>query len=499
MAEHLKGLSPKERKQFRRLEMIPGSLVWLTFILAIVLSFIKPLWVIYFIIVFDLYWLIRVSYFVFYLFISMRRYKAAVSTDWLPLVKKQDNWQRIYHLVFLPTVKEPVEVLRTTLDAILASGYPPDKIMIVLAGEERAEEHFNPKAKQLQEEYGNKFYKFWTTRHPADLPGEIIGKGSNLNYSGHLIKKKIDQLDIPYEDIIVTSFDCDTSAHPQYFACLTYKYLTHPKPTRTSYQPIAFYNNNMWQANPVMRITAFGTTFWIMTELCRPERLYTFSSHSMSFKMLVDVGFWQKDIVTEDSRIFLQGFFKYDGDYSTTPMFIPVSMDTVEAGNWKISFKNLYKQQRRWAWGVEHFPYMLWRFRKNKKIPWLKKLYYGWNLGEGMYSWATAPILIFLLGRLPLAVAGNDPHLIVQNAPFVLEKLMAVAMVGIYASAFISLFLLPPMPKQYKRWSWLIMLLQWILLPLTLIVFGSIPATDAQTRLMLGKYLGFWVTEKARK
>ena len=165
----------------------------------------------------------------------------------------------------------------------------------------------------------------------------------------------------------------------------------------------------------------------------------------------------------------------------------------------KKSFKNLYNQQRRWAWGVEHFPYMMTRFKKNKKIPFRKKLFYAWNLTEGMYSWATAPILIFALGRLPLWVAAHDPHLIVQNAPYILEWLMGFAMVGIYASALASFFLLPPRPNKFKKSGWLIMLLQWILLPITLIVFGSIPATDAQTRLMLGKYLGFWVTEKSRK
>jgi hypothetical protein len=205
--------------------------------------------------------------------------------------------------------------------------------------------------------------------------------------------------------------------------------------------------------------------------------------------------------VTEDSRIFLQCFIRYGGDYTVTPLFIPVSMHTAKASTlWK-SMVNLYKQQRRWAWGVEHFPYMCWHFfvGDGRGIPFAKKVKYLWNLGEGMYSWASAPIILFVFSRLPLAVirgGSSGESVLAQTAPFVLEWLLGIAMLGILASALFSLQLLPPHPRGRTMSTHFIAVLQWLLLPITLLFFGAIPAVDAQTRLMLGKHLGFYVSEK---
>ena len=118
-----------------------------------------------------------------------------------------------------------------------------------------------------------------------------------------------DKKEWKYENVIVTVFDIDTICDRQYFTYLTYLYCTHPNPTRTSFQPVALFNNNMWESPAILRIMAFGTTFWIMTTLARQDSLVTFSSHSMSFKALVDVGYHEKKIVSEDSRIFYQCSF----------------------------------------------------------------------------------------------------------------------------------------------------------------------------------------------
>ncbi len=492
---------PKTRL-YRTLEILPGVAVWLSFILAIGLSFFAPLTAIYFIILFDLYWLFRVIYFIIFLSFAWGKYRNAITTDWISKLKADvPHWREYYHLVIFPTYKEGLDVIRPTLDALLDSTYPADRLIVVLAGEERASEHFAKISSQIKTEYADKFGHFLITVHPDGLHGEIIGKGANSAYAAAQAKKIVDKEKLDVSRVIVSCFDSDTIVHPEYLAATAFAYATHPDPTHSSFQPVVLFNNNIWESPAIMRLAAFGTTFWIMSELARPDRLFTFSSHSMSLKALVDVGYWEKDVVSEDSRIFLQCFFHYKGNYSVTPIYIPVSMDTVMSSNiWK-SLKSLYVQQRRWAWGVEHFPYMFVRFAQTPEIGWYIRLKYLFMQCEGMYSWATAPILIFLLGHLPLWVADRSVQttFLAQSAPYILEQLLTMAMAGIFVSAALSLFLLPPPPKAHRPIRFFVMLAQWALLPVSSIIFSALPAIDAQTRLMLGRYLGFAVTEKVRK
>ena len=385
------------------------------------------------------------------------------------------------------------------MESLLKSACPKDRMIVVLGGEERAKDIFLPKVKAIQEKYGDKFHSLLVTLHPSDLPGEMKGKGSNVHWIGERVHDKIRELGIPVDDVLVHSFDVDTVAHPQYFACVAYRFLTVENPHRASYQPMVLYNNNLWESPAVVRVCMFGTTFWLMTELPRAEGMMTFSSHSMTLKMLVDVGFHQADIVSEDSRIFLQALVRYSGDYRVVPIHLPVSMDTVMSGNYWKAMLALYKQMRRWGYGAENFPYMAMHFARDKRMPAWTKIKFLWKQIEGAYTWATVPLLIFLLGRLPFWLAPDQfrSYAVFQNTPFTLEWLMRFAMIGAFVSAFTAMTLLPPRPKYVPRWQTpIVTVFQWILLPVTFVLFGAFPAIDAQTRLMLGKYMGFYVSPK---
>jgi len=507
-------LEGKDRIIFRALEILPGFLAWLTLLGVVLLSWLAPVGIAFFIIAFDLYWFLKTVYLSLHLRASFKVMREHLKINWLEKVQRINptptlplarggrggGWQDIYHLIILPFYKEPLEVIDETLKSLLAANYPNDKFIVVLTAEERAGEEARETGQRIKEKYKDKFFSFLLTAHPQDILGELAGKGSNETWAGRKAKELIDSLKIPYENIIVSVFDVDARVYPDYFGCLTYYFLASEKPHQSSFQPIPVFNNNIWEAPALSRVVASSCTFWQMMQQVRPERLATFSSHAMSFKALVEMDFWNVKNVSEDSRIFWKSLMFYDGDYQVIPLYYPVSMDANLAETFWQTTKNVYKQQRRWGWGAENIPYFLFGCLKNKKMPLGKKLRFTFNQLEGFWSWATNALLIFLLGWLPLFLGGEKFNLTVlsYNLPRLTRWIMTFAMVGLVSSAIYSMVLLPPRPAGHPWRKYFYMVFQWILMPLTIILFGSIPGLEAQTRLMLGKYMGFWVTPKVR-
>ncbi|MDP3015320.1 MAG: glycosyltransferase family 2 protein [bacterium] len=521
-------------KLYRFYEIIPGSLAWTTIILIFLLSWLAPALTAIFIILFDIYWLLKTIYLSFHLRATFSKMRENLKIDWLEKLKKCHcerseaisitkgllrrsaprndsiasgnsgrNWSNVYHLIILPMYKEPYEVVKESFESLIKTNYPKDKFIVVLATEEQGGEPAQETAKKIQQEFGNKFFKFLIATHPANIANELPGKGSNQAWATKEVKRLIiDPLKIPYENILTSVFDIDTQVLPDYFSRLTYVFLTCENPQRSSFQPIPFFTNNIFQAPALGRVIAFSCTFWQMMQQSRPERLTTFSSHSMPFKALVEIGFWNTDIVSEDSRIFWQCYFHYNADWRVEPLFYPVSMDANVTPKFWQTMLNLYKQQRRWGWGCENIPYMLDGFRKNKKISFRKKIHWAFNAIEGFHSWATNALIIFALGWLPLMLGGADFNftLLSYSLPQITHWIMTLAMFGIITSAILSVILLPPKPDWFKKRHYFFYFLQWALMPITLIIFGAFPGLEAQTRLMLGgKFrLGFWVTPKQR-
>jgi hypothetical protein len=494
----------KNRRTYRLLEIFPGAFSWFTLIAVIVLSWLKPVWMAVFVIAFVTYFFFRTLYFSFHLTSSYRKMREYEKIDWLKKLEAlpEKRWQEIYQLVVYPVYRESLEIVRAGFKSLVDSDWPKEKMIAVLTYEERAGREAEELAQAIGKEFENKFFKLVSTCHPGNLPGEIAGKGSNENWGIKKAKETvIDSLKIPYEKIIVSSFDADSVVFPRYFSCLAYHYLTCKNPLRTSFQPIPLFINNIWQAPPISKIFSFSASFWEMMCLERTEKLITFSSHSMSFRALVDAGFYQPDVVSEDSRIFWQCFLEFDGNYEVVPVYYPISMDANVSSSFFKTMKAVYRQIRRWAYGVENVPYYLFGFAKNKKIPFSRKFSLGFTAFETYWSWATNSFMIFLLGWLPIVIGGDEfrQTMLSYSLPILTRDILTVGMIGLVASAFFSIMVIKPKSVSLGPQKYFLLALEWFLLPLVMMVFVSLPALEAQTRLMLGKYMGFWPTEKFRK
>lgn len=556
---HASDLTGSDRVLYRLLEILPGFVSWGTIVLVVLLSWKAPIAAAFFIIAFDLYWLLKTFYLSLHQRHSWKRLLHNMQVDWQARVQPL-KYEHLYHLVILPFYKESEETVEEACAALARSVYDKSRFIVVLASEERAGDEAQQIAERVRAKYESVFGIMLITTHPKDLPGEIKGKGPNITYAAEQTRDRIIRpRKIPYEDVIVSAFDIDTVVEPQYFLCLTWHFLTTEDPHHSSFQPVPLYNNNIWDVPAISRVAAFSSTLWQMIQQERGEKLTTFSSHAISFKALNEVGFWQKNMISDDSRIFWNLYVANDGNYKTVALAYPVSMDaTLAPSTWQ-TLINIYRQQFRWLWGVENLPYMMFCFIKNKHIPLRKRLYHSMIQLEGWWSLATHPLMIFLLGWLPIVLGGDAfrDTVLSHNLPYITRDLMIVAMLGLVLAAAIAFSLMPRVPvtppKRMARIAQALFLLtllgsigvmfgvipgltvdarlgalylfggltvllaffsflpnkqlryvgatvQWLLIPFTITIFGAIPGLHTQARLTLGKYVGaFWVTPKHRK
>jgi hypothetical protein len=249
-----------------------------------------------------------------------------------------------------------------------------------------------------------------------------------------------------------------------------------------------------------MRVIATGNSFWVMVESVRQGRLRNFASHAQPLQALVETDFWSLTSPVEDGHQFYRSYFTFNGDYQVEPLFLPIYQDAVLASKYHRTFIAQFKQLQRWAYGVSDFPYVVKNSFENSSIPWSNKLLQIGRLFEGHLSWATAPLILTFAAWAPLYLNTSfSKQSLAHQLPIVASNILTLATVGLFTTIWISFIMMPKRPAHHKWYKVIFMLAQWVLVPITAIIFGAFAAISAQTRLMFGRYLGFYVTEKAVK
>jgi hypothetical protein len=221
----------------------------------------------------------------------------------------------------------------------------------------------------------------------------------------------------------------------------------------------------------------------------------------MSFKTLIDIDYWPVDMISDDSVVYWKAFIFYNGNYRVIPLYITVSMDAAYSNNFFKTILIQYRQKRRWAWGVENFPLVIKGFLDNPNIPLFTKIKKSYNLLETHVTWAVWAIIITLVAPLPVLLGGTifNQIPIGYNLPKITGLLFNFTIGASFVWILLSRTILPRRPKDVRWIKNVVTILEWVLVPFIILILGSTPALDAQTRFMLAKYMEFNPTHKIRK
>ena len=406
----------------------------------------------------------------------------------------------LYNAIIVASYNEAYEVLEPTIQSVVDTTFDNNKLILVLAYEERGGADIKETAHKLQEKFGSTFKAFHLVEHPKDMPDEVVGKGGNITYAGYFLKDWLKEQDIPYKDVILTTLDSDNRPHATYFDYVAYEYIVHEDRKHLSYQPVSLFLNNIWDAPAPMRVIATGNSFWNIISSMRPHTLRNFASHSQPMDALVEMDFWSKRTIVEDGHQYWRSYFYFGGKYSVTPIYVPIYQDAVLSDTYRKTLKAQFVQLRRWAYGASDVPYVATRiFTKNRNVPLGPSIARLLRLIDGHVTLASIAILVAIGGWVPLLINSDAARDIsAHQLPEVISGVQRVAMIGLFITVFLAFKMLPPRPARYKRRRTLWMLLQWCLMPVTAIVYSSLAAFNSQTHLFLGKYLDkFDVTDKA--
>jgi hypothetical protein len=541
----------------RLLEIVPGLVSWAIIIGPLWLSFSYPWLVAYFVLSFDFYWLCRAIWFGGAVIIAYVRIRRVLAADWMERIQglndraarrgvlearlaqlgreapsgalgfiagggrqgaglrralRQElevldqldrdeievpDWREFTQLALIPTYTEPLDKLRATVRALAEADWPKERLMVAIITRE-TDTDGRQNVATLREEFGDRFADFIHILDPLE-PGIVVGKSSAMAWGGrYLHRLLVHERGMDPSKIIITDLDADYRVHRQYFSYLTYQHLIDPNRDAQLYQPIPMFHNNLWEAPMPVRLVAAGCTHLQMWRSVMPEKLFSFSSYTTTLKLVHEVGYWATDAIPEDSRFYWKSYFTYGDRFRAVPLFIPIYGDAVRARSYTRSLVTQYTQIRRWAWGVTDIPYVIHNALRHPEIPLRSRIWRIVNLFGEHINWAIAPFVIMFGATVPLLINPRFAETTLgQNLPLYASTMLSLALVALLVLVFVEHRIAPPPPRGWSITHRVVATLQWILLPIVGVLFSNLPALDAQTRLLTGRYLEYRVTEKA--
>lgn len=409
------------------------------------------------------------------------------------------DWKDIHHVVIVPHWKEPFTVLRDTLENLKKSNYPTKKINVVLGAEKRDPDGFK-KSMKLRKDYGMHFENIWVSNHEL-TENEIVGKSSNMACAGKHAKAEIDKLGWDLKNVIITSCDADSLIPENYFAEVSYKFVTIEDHLYKYFNAAILFYANIWRLPFYARVKNSISSIYNIYKLIRPDKFVPFSTYSVSFWLIDQIGYWTPWVTPEDYHLFFKGLFHFPKKVSAVPVMQTIMSDAAEGENHIDTIKNTYFQSRRWAWGVSDDGWLIQqtlRLVQKGKVN-LRVIYKVTHVLFDHITGVSMTIIIVLGGNIPLLINPQFSGTVLGvNLPNVSSSMVQITVWFMVSLILFDFFFLKPKRpiKTYKKWLRYIPLVEWVVLPYAGFALVILPGIEAHTRLLFGKYLEYYLTKK---
>lgn len=483
------------QKTQRALEILIPGFSWFLISIPFWLSFWHPAIVAYMVIAFDVYWFYKSAHLAINAIRAYLTLSSHTQVNWLALCKKLSGWEKIHHVVIIPEYKEPLSVLRETLQNLTKQDFPLKNISIVMATENK-DPNGAVTGEVLKKEFGKYFGNFWITAHILQ-PGEVTGKSSNMAFAGRFVADILRGLHYDLNWVTVTSADADILFHPKYFSYLTYLFITDPDRKYRFYQAAILFYSNIWRVPLPGRVVNSISSMLNLSVLKQGTRLINFSTYSICLATVEKVGFWGVDVIPEDYHLFFKTYFTLGEKVRVQPIFLPVLADAAESTTFWKTMINQYEQHKRWAWGVSDIPFVIRNYFTNKTIPFIDKTIRLVNLLEQHILWPTNWFILTIWSSIPPLVNPYFARTVLgHNLAQISSGILTVCVIFLLIIIFIDMRMKPNRPQHFSKWKLPFLYLQWLSLPFISFFLSALPGLDAHTRLLLGKRLEYRVTEK---
>ena len=488
----------------RLFEAAPGLATWILLLapawIPIVFGLSGALFVAVAVLIFDVYWLLRSVTVITGVLSTYRKMRRDMATDWLARCRADEGNGDVhplsyFHLSLIPTYKEPYHVLEKTLQAIVDAAYPADKKLVGIITRETDELGFENVAR-LKAKFGDQLRGFYHVKDPLE-PDIVIGKSAAMNWGGRWMVRVLTDEGYDLNKVLITDLDSDYRVHPQYFAWCSWHHAREPRRDYVIWQPVPLFHNNIWQVPMAVRVMSGSTSQWQMFLHSRPHRLVAFSSYTCSLQFVRDIGYWDKDVIPEDSRFYWKAFFKFGELFAVKSCYLPIYGDSPQSRDYAATHVSQYNQIMRWAWGITDVPYVLARLFKHKEIPLRLRLRRFMNLFLNHLNWIFLPVFLMFGASVPVWVSVDFS---LTDLGQLLWGYSSIILTGAISTVVVLIVveykMLPPSPRTWPAWKRFAVYGQYFAYPIVGLVLSVLPALEAHTRLLLGRYLEYRVTEK---